>query len=207
MVAWLGAIAGCAKPSVPLWGPPQAAADYGDQIDVWTRRGETYKDFESRLFAYATYRAWPFRQAQIAHRERTERLPKLDVKALVAREKEAHQGAHQFFFAAHTHEWAWNHFERVDGDDALWKLRLLNDAGDSVAPIAVKRLGTKNGRYTALYPYYEGFYVGYLVSFPRSIASGKALFRRDMTRFLLRISGPQAALDLVWTVRQEPPAR
>lgn len=191
----------CTPPPVKLEHPERQfnAKEYDDQLRTWTRRGERYSGFLSRIFAYSTYKSWTFRQAQVVYRQQTERLPQPDVAALIERERREATETHQFFVAAHTHEWRWNYLERT-GDDALWRLRLLNDQGDSVAPLKIERLGTGNPHYTALYPYYEDFYVGYLVSFPRKSASGRDILRPGIKHFILRISGTQAVVDLNWEV-------
>ena len=193
--------AGCAVPSVQLdlSAREYKAADYDKVTARWTRRAEAYEYFESRIFAYATFKSWDFRQAQIARRSPSERLPSADVKRLVVAERTAVESGHTVFLAVHTHRWEWNHLEET-GDKALWRIRLVNDAGDSAAPVEIERLGTRNARYTALYPYYKDFYVGYMVRFPLASESGRAILAASTRSFSVRISGPQAAVDMKWEV-------
>ncbi len=191
----------CTIPPVRLSDADRAvtADAYADEVANWTRRAEMYKDFLSRIFVYATYRGWSFRQAQVAYRAETERLPDADTARLRATERAEAADGHDFFLAVHTHDWSWNRLERT-GDDAIWSIRLLNDQGDSVAPVSVRRIGTRDPRYTPLYPYYQDFYVGYVVRFPRHSAGGRELLRDGIGRFAVRISGPQAVVDLTWEV-------
>jgi hypothetical protein len=203
---WGVTTSGCAIAPVRLSDADRAveADEYDDQVVHWTRRAEQYEDFLSRIFVYATFRGWSFRQAQIAHRAETERLPDVDVARLRARELAESTAGHDFFMAVHTHDWAWNRLERT-GDDAIWRLRLLNDQGDSVAPLEIQRLGTRDPRYTRLYPHYREFYVGYLVRFPRTTDDGREILRDGIGRFTVRIGGPQAVVDLKWEVVKEAP--
>ena len=191
----------CVPPRVRLLGPDAAftADEYFDRLSQWTRSGEVYEQFESRVFASATFRSWTFRQAQIAHRIATERITNDDAATLRASERKESDEANDFFLAVHTNEWSWNHLEDTS-DGALWRLRLVTDEGDAVAPTSVTRVGTNDGRFTALYPYYQGFYVGYLVRFPRKTASGADVLRPGIGAFTLRMAGPQAAIDLTWEV-------
>ena len=193
--------ASCAAPRVNLFGQVAAfsADEYFDHLAAWTRKGEAYEHFESRAFMWATFRSWPLRQAQIAHRIASERLGEADAAALRTTEHRESDEANDFFVAVHTNQWDWNHLEDTR-DTALWRLRLVNDQGDSVAPVSVVRLGTADARFTTLYPFYEGFYVGYLVRFPRKAPSGADLLRPGVGRFGLRLAGPQAAIDLEWEV-------
>ena len=192
---------GCAVPKVQLDLSPRdhKADDYEKVTTRWTRRAEAYEYFESRIFAYGTFKSWDFRQAQIARRSTSERLPSADVKRLVAAERTAVESGHTVFLAVHTHRWEWNHLEET-GDKALWRIRLVNDSGDSAAPVEIERLGTRNARYTALYPYYKDFYVGYMVRFPLVSEAGKPILDASTGSFSVRISGPQAAIDMKWEV-------
>ncbi len=191
----------CSQPKVVLGeGDRVFAANQYTQVQArWSRRGEMYKDFLSRMFAYGTYKSWVFRQAQVVYRAETERLPAIDVARLREQERREAVRGHDFFLAVHTHEWSWNHLERTS-DDALWRLRLINDMGDSVAPTKIQRIGVRNGRYTPLYPSYEDFYVGYLVHFPRLTERGREILRQGIGRFTVRISGPQAGVALTGDV-------
>jgi len=193
--------AGCAVPKVKLGLETRQykSDDYDKVLTRWTRRAEAYEYFESRIFAYATFKSWDFRQAQIAKRSSAERLPTADVKRLVASERSEVDSGHTVFLAVHTHRWEWNHLEDTD-NKALWRIRLVTSTGDSAAPIAVERLGTRNARYTALYPYYKDFYVAYMVRFPLVSEAQKPILDANTREFSVRISGPQAAIDLKWEV-------
>jgi len=197
-LASLGALS-CATPRVVLTEQTRAFTpdDYAAQLSQWTREGEQYRDLESRLFLKGTFLSWSFRQAQVVYREKNERLPRNDVIELMAHERAASRDSHEFFLAAHTHEWAWNRLERT-GEDAMWRIRLINDKGESLAPTRIERIGIRNARYTGLYPYYGQFYVGYRVRFPRLTTSGADILAPGTRRFIVRVSGPQAAVDLVW---------
>ena len=206
MVALLASIfaLGCGPKTVRLDEPNRVftAEEYDEALDDWTRRSVQYENFESRIFAVATYRSWPFRQAQIARRIEKERLPGADAAALRASEQRGLREGHDFFLAVHTHEWSWNHLERTEGDSAIWQLRLINDKGAAIGPESVERIGLRDPRYSALYPFYEEFYVGYLVRFPRRLTDGRELIMPNTRRFTVRISGAQGAVDLTWEVRQ-----
>ena len=91
---------GCSQPKVVLGQGDRAytAQSYKQALTEWTRRGEMYKDFLSRVFAYGTYRDWSFRQAQVTYRARTERLPALDVARLREQERREAQNGHHLLW-------------------------------------------------------------------------------------------------------------
>ena len=196
-----GLALGCATRRVRLGEPPGAptADDYPKVLAHWTRKDSRVRRFHLEVSAIATYLSWPFRVAQIAHRAERERLTGPDLLALRTAERTAFDAAHEFFVAFHTREWAWNHLEREGASDAMWRVRLLDDGGVVAAPGAVDRLAGEEGRLSPLYPYLDPFHIGYRVAFPRA-RGGPQPIGPGVHRFVLRIGGPQGAIDLVWEV-------
>ena len=152
----------CTPPPVRLApsGATFTADDYDTALDVWSRDGEDFVDFEGRILIRATWLSHDFRAAQVAYRVETERLTRQDRETLKAEHQQALDDGHTFFVAAHTHEWGWNHLERRP-PKGLWRLRMIRNpeapgGGEAVAPIAIQRLGDEapEGWFVTGYPWY-----------------------------------------------------
>ena len=193
----------CTPPPVRLTdsGARASSDDYQNTLAQWTRAREYYKDLEGRFFVRATYLSWPFRKAQVAFRRDEERLTSRDEEALTDRHREQHEESHEFFVAAYTNEWQWNTLNQT-GPNALWRIRLLNRSGESVAPISIRRIAPADPVHEALYPYFGRFHTGYIVRFPRRLEDGRPMIQDSGGAFTLRISGPKGAVDLTWEVAE-----
>ncbi len=182
-------------------GASASSDDYGSIVKHWTRSAESYEGFEGRIFVHSTYLSWPLRNAQVSFRQDQERLTNRDVESLSDAHREQHEAGHEFFVAAYTNQWEWNRLDRV-GDEALWRIRLLNRAGVSVAPILVRRIQPAHPVYQELFPYFGRAYTGYIVRFPRLLQDGRPIIQASGGAFTLRISGPKGAVDLLWEVAE-----
>jgi len=194
---------GCTPPPVRLVDTGVAATtdDYDNVLKHWTRSAETYHYLEGRLFAHATYLSWAFRRTQIAHRKSRERLTLMDEERLRDQHRVRNGEAHEFFVAAFTNDWRWNTLEDASAN-GLWAIRLLNERGESLAPIGIERVKDNDPRYNELYPYFGPFQVGYVIRFARQMTDGRTLIAQRGGSFTLRIAGPKGALDLRWVVAE-----
>ncbi len=175
-----------------------SASEYGRVRDAWTRKDRAYEQFESRIFACATYRSLAFRAAETAFLAREQHWPATQRAARWQEEQADHAQAHEFVLAVFTHQWAWNDFAE---SDSVWKIWLETDPDTRVAPLSVVRAPGRRAELEALYPCVRPFYEAYVVRFPVTTAAGQPLFGPGLRAFTLRIAGVRGQVAMTWPIQ------
>ena len=185
------ALAACgAPPTAPFRLAEDATAPaYEPALAAWTRKGETYEYFESRVFVRATLFSPAF-AASFATR-RAQRLGMSPTEARAERAGLVSRAGEEvrFFAAVVTNDPFWNDLDR--GEKATLRARLMAN-GEAIVPTAVQRLTDDElADMAPFFPYADPLSRGYWIIFPAS-PEGEDIH--------LRISGPPAIVNLRWRV-------
>lgn len=169
---------------------------YDRTLAEWTRKVETYEDFESRVFVRATLKSEPFRREYARRYADLFALSPEQAEALAAAETDeaAREVVLVLAFFATKQDW-----DDLDPRRGLWNLTLAGPSGDRVGPAGVRRLRAEDPAWERLYPYLEHHDSLWEVRFPRLSEVGEPLFRAgDDVTFLL--AGAPARVELGWTL-------
>ncbi|MCA9665682.1 MAG: hypothetical protein KC503_08840 [Myxococcales bacterium] len=193
---------GCAAPNpiVSLAPPAKAPVSdsYPDQLRRWTRFGRIIKQLDTPLKVHATLFAPEFASAYVSRYSDLFKLPPAKRAKLAEEQRKSWETSFPLVFAAATHDWTWNDFDRKD---SVWRVALVNDGGAQVSPQTIKRVRRQTATTKSFFPYVAEFYEVYEVRFPRALPDGRALVDGDTKSLLLRFAGPLGQTELTWKLR------
>lgn len=184
-------------------------SDYERVLERWTRDEEVYvlDGLDNALTVTATFRSWEYRQAYIDRYAYDFRLTDAERQALEATQREELETAHVFLVAATATRQAW---ADLSAADTPWKIRLVNDQGDVVAPLPdandlpgiepVKRVTPSQQAY---YPYINVFRQVFVLRFPRVLPDGTGVLRPGVESFTLEFAGALGRAELHWSSSAE----
>ena len=197
-------LAACAGARVPTVGEPAPALKdeaaekaYQETLERYTSRREIYRQLDTRAFAAATYQAPAFVEARVRRQGAFQAQPEALVEANLEKERAALEPFHEFFLAVHLNN---TRFDDFDKKGSIWRLALVTPAGELV-PAKIERVGRANVNLRATYPYFDDFWVGYRVAFPRSLESGQPSVPEGTTRLVLRMASTLGQADLEFPAR------
>ena len=196
---------GCTGPApgpgwkVPRVGdrPPAVQEDgqereYQALVARYSDHRELYDRFDTRFFCWATFQSWTFREARVRRAAGFRRLPAAEVERLLGEEKAAAAAAHEVFLAAHFPD---PRFDDLDRPRGQWRLALVTPRGE-VAPSKVERIGRSTMDLRSLYPYFDEFWVGFKVSFPRTLQDGSEVVPEGTEAVTLRMASALGNAEL-----------
>lgn len=188
----------CAAPRVDF-GEAMRTYKPGDYEKVsrrWTRHASLFHGVESVLFLSGTLKSWDFRQALLARTGVSYALRPAELEALTTQHRETQGRYHEVFLSVSMENKRWND---LDSAKSLWKLALVNDAGDEVLPSKVERLRQLTPELKAFFEYHQqSFSVPYVVRFPKVVAGGQPLIRAGTKRVTVRLAGAPGKVELHW---------
>lgn len=189
---------GCAGKTEPK---PKAATppNYSEVLDKWTRGKKIYADLDARLYMYATYKTFDFRDAYVDRYTRSYQLTAGYRQALLEREKEQSDKYNEFFFTAYTPESRWNDFDRLD---SIWKLYLEDDSGNRLIPVSITKVDAGDPLIREFFPYFDMWSSGYIVRFPKYSEAGTEPIPGEKTKYLkLTVTGILGTGELEWRLK------
>jgi hypothetical protein len=201
--AWLCA---CAPElgKVPRVGerPPVAADDareraYQEVLARYSAHQELYARLDTRFFAAATFQSPAFREARVRRAAEFRRLPAAEVEKQLAEERAAAAAGHEVFLAAHFTD---PRFDDLDKKASQWRLALVTAKGE-VTPAKVERLGRSTMDLRSLYPYFDEFWVGFKLTFPRTFPDGTEVLPEGTERVTLRMASALGDAELTFPAR------
>ena len=194
---------GCAW-KVPRVGarPPVAAGAgeeraYQELVARYSDHRELYDRLDTRFFAHATFQSWPFREARVRRAAGFRHLPAAEVEKSLAEERAAQEVTHEVFLAAQFQD---PRSDDLDHPDSQWRLVLVTPRGE-VAPVKVDRLGRSTLDLRSLYPYFDEFWVGFWLSFPRELEDGSETIPEGTEAVTLRMASALGNAELKLRVR------
>ena len=185
---------------VSLKPPPQQprAADYVDELKLWSRHCHIISDFDEALTADATMHAPEFQDAFAAKWIDLYRLSTDDAAKKRAQLVSEIADVWEFHLETQTHFYTINDFTQGRG---IWRVTLVDDRGRALTPADARQTLLKREVDVALYPYAGIFTTGWRLRFSRALPDGQP-FVDEQTRWIaLRIAGPPGSCDLKWLLR------
>jgi hypothetical protein len=205
MRAWLVVlvtlmVASCARPRPPVdlggaW--PTDPRPYGETARAWTRHASLWDGYDRILEVHATFKAPEWRAAFVARRAAVGGLPDAARAALLEQQRQDAAEHYEVQLLVSTQDRRENDLHR--GARSVWRLSLVDDRGNELEPVSVRRDRRPRGIIEAEYPDMDDFFTAYVVRFPRTAE----LLRPDAQRFSLKMASARGGVELVW----EAPAR
>lgn len=167
------AIAGCARVEeyVSVGTKKGVSDEYLKKLTAWTRSSTEYSEFETRAKIVCTYKSPEFKEAYTKEYARLYLLPKGDEEKKAKLMKEMSAQETEFGFYAYTADFNANDFSKAD---STWKIFLVDNQGNQVSPIEIRRVTRITPLVEEFYPYvnqYHGRY--YTLSFPRQLEGAR----------------------------------
>jgi hypothetical protein len=197
--AWLAAgalaLVACARPpAAPVlddrW--PTTTPRYEAAAATWTRSGELRGDYQLVASVDATLKSPAWRQAWVQRRASVMRMSPAARDALLEAQRQAHAEAWEVQLVLTTWDRRENDLDR--GARSVWRVTLVDDAGNEFEPLAIERDRRPEFTIRAEYPGHGDFARTYVVKFPRTAAA----LGPGVARVGLRLSSPRGAIDLWW---------
>lgn len=176
----------------------QAESDYLSVLEKWTREGKIYENFETTVLINATYKTQEFRESYVTEYINTFMLDSEKGDKLMKGEMEAPKKYHEFFLSIHTPNLEWSDLEKKE---PIWSLYLVNDAGETVSPLDIKKLKEIGPGVMRFYPYFTEWSTGYTVKFPLNLSDGRELITAETNYIKLVFTGTPGKGELVWNLK------
>ncbi len=185
--------------SLPPLVTESSAQNYSSVLQQHTRSNQIYDGLNTRVQVSATYYSASWRRAWIARQIDALKLNHQEQTSLFAEQQDAHRQYHQFFLALYAENRKW---KNLDDKKTIWQVSLVDDRGQQrILPARIERINRHYEELSQYYPYISFFDTAYLVSFPRSDASGTPFFKApDCHTIKLRMVSSIGSIDLTWQV-------
>jgi hypothetical protein len=118
--------------------------------------------------------------------------PAADVETLLAAERKTHGEVLEVMLALHANE---HRFDDLGRPTSIWRVALVSEAGEVVAS-AIERVQRPDASLVALYPFFEPFWTGYRLRFPRELSAGGPLLPAGAKKVTLRLSSAVGKVEL-----------
>ena len=184
----------CAAPNVDK----RANSGYLSVLEKWTRGGKIYENFETKVLINGTYKTLEFRESYAAEYINTFILDAEKGDKIMKGEMEAPKKYHEFFLSIHTPNAEWSDLEKKE---PIWALYLMNDTGDTVSPLEIKKGKDKGPGIMRFYPYFTEWSAGYTVKFPLILPDGREFITAEAKYIKLVLTGTPGKGELVWNLK------
>jgi hypothetical protein len=175
---------------------PSSTRSYGETTRDWTRHGKAWQGFAPIIEVHATFASPEWRAAYVAERARRERLSGDAHAALLAAEQQAAGDYYDVQLIVATHDEREN--DLAKGSRSIWRVALVDDQGNQVTPISIKRDRRPDETIRAYFPAMHELADAYIARFPKDVA----VLRNGATRFALRVSSARGSVELVWPAQR-----
>lgn len=174
----------------------QPSSDYFSVLSQWTKGKKVYENLETKLYVYATYKSWQWRNAYIDEYAKRYMLDALQKENILAREKEINERFNEFFLSIYTPEIKWNDFDKKD---SIWSIYLEDDKGERVSLLEITKVDESNPLVREFFPHMDLWSFGYIVKFPKYLPTGKEPFPSPSSKSMkLTITGAVGKTQLEW---------
>lgn len=186
--------AGCATARVPLTNEwPVSAGDYQAVTRAWTRSASLTQDYQLVIAAEATLLSAPWRAAKAEREARLRGLGPAARQALLDAERaQAQQGPWEIELLVTTWDRKENDLHR--GPRASWRVALLDEQGNEIAPVEVTRDRRPPHVVRAEFAHLGDFAQAYVVRFAKEVP----LLGPGVRRVRLRVTSARGAVELAW---------
>lgn len=192
LIAMLG---GCGpKPPPPDFSGnwPQMAYDYEATTETWTVKGGFRDQYQEILEIAAVFKAPQWRAARANRDAYFRGLEGAAREQVMAQARAETAGPYEVELLVTTWDRRENDLDR--GAKSVWTVRLLDDAGNEIAPIEIVK--DKRPAFTLRtdYPAFGDFAVAYIARFPRD----KPILGEGVRRIRLQMSSVRGGVTLTW---------
>lgn len=192
---------GCAFKNNEVIGKPKK--DYSSVLNYWTKNQKVYENLETKLYVYATYKSWQWREMYADEYARRYMLDPVQKENILAREKETSERFNEFFLSIYTPELKWNDFDKKD---SIWNIYMEGENGERVTPIEITRVDENNPIVREFFPYMDLWSYGYIIKFPKYLPAGKESFPSPSSKLIkLIITGAVGKAHLEWKLENSKP--
>ena len=167
---------------------------YTAALSRWTETSYVYRETELQASLRATLKSRDFRRHYVREMARMFSLPADERKALLTAELKAEAEAYVFVLVFSTKEPAWN---ELGVDQKIWRLRLANRRGHSLAPQQVRPLSRDNPTWQFLFHRGQRHHRIWEVTFSRKTPDGSPLVAPGQHLDLV-LAGAPAQFKLTW---------
>ncbi|UCD83910.1 MAG: hypothetical protein JSU92_11575 [Deltaproteobacteria bacterium] len=175
------------------------ADDYQSALSEWTEEAKVYQEFETRLLAAATFKSWEFRQAYVEKYARIYLLETGSKRDMLEEERAVSSKQNEFFLSIYSPDKDLGDFSM---ENAAWKICLLDEQGNKLEPIKIKKVKQKESLLQEFYPYITLWSSFYQLSFPVDFPETQEPFITPETRYIrLVINGPSSRAVMTWELR------
>lgn len=171
---------------------------YKTILKKWTREGKGYENFETKLIIKATFRTEEFRESYVNEYSKVYMLDGEKLKKFKEDEIMASKNYHEFLLSVHTPVREWSELERKE---PTWAIFMINDSGDKVAPLELKRQKEKAAYLKRFYPFIDDWSEVYTVKFPIGLSDGRLLIANETKYVKFIMTGPYGKGDLTWELK------
>jgi hypothetical protein len=188
---------GCAKISrFVASANPYHSATYEGVYEKWTREARVHRGLEVVLIATATFKSEEFRRAYAEEYAKAHRLAPEEKRSLLEEQLGAARLGHDFILASFVPDKRWDDFHNTN---ATWRLYLVNEMGERVAPLEVRKLKGREPVVSHFFPHITPHKSVYVVSFPDSVPGGGPPFLREGVKAVtLVITGVLGTAQMRW---------
>lgn len=177
----------------------KSGSNYPEVLNRWTRGAKVLVGLELRLNFNATYKDIAFRTSYIDRYASSYQLDDAYKKILMEKETDQAEQYNEFFFTAFTPEDAWNDF---DSRTSVWRLYLLDNLGNRLTPISIKKADKSDPLIRELFPYFDPWSQGYIVKFPKYSEAGKEpIPGKDTKSLKLEVTGILGRGEVEWRLK------
>jgi hypothetical protein len=175
---------------------PYHTESYKRVWEQWSQEARIHHGFEVRLIASATFKSADFRRAYADEYAAAYQLIAEEKERFVEDQMKAGHLGHEFLLATFVPEKRWDDFDKAD---SMWKLLLVNDEGQRVAPVEVRDVERQKAIMSHFFPYVTPWKSVYMVRFPCNISGSNSPIIGDNTKKMrLIITSVLGTAEMHW---------
>lgn len=138
--------------------------EYLNSLDKWTRDKTVYSQFETKVRIAATYKSSEFNKAYLSEYSRIYSLTEPEKKSKEEMFEDLSSDFTEFLFYAYTPDKDSNDFDKRD---SIWTVYLLDEKGNRIYPVEVRKVKKITPVIKEFYPYINKYYgIFYSLKYP-----------------------------------------
>jgi hypothetical protein len=166
--------------------------DYKDVTENWTRKESMRGEYQETLEVAATIKSPEWRAVHAARDAKHRMLEGAARDQRIAQAQAEMAGPYEVELMVTTWDRRENDLDR--GERSVWRVRLIDDAGNEIAPIEIVKDKRPANTVRADFPALGDFATPYIARFPRD----KPIMGPGVKLVRLRMSSSRGGLELAW---------